>query len=116
MRSLVVLITAGAIAAAVAAVPANGATHCTNFKTGKVAISKLRASSAPCATATKVAKTWAKTAPQGHCVPKSLRSSANCTISGYRCHVTAQSTAVAPKSIATCKRGSRKLTWVAFFS
>jgi hypothetical protein len=116
MRSLIVLVTAAAIAVAVAAVPASGATVCTNFKSGKVAISKLRATHAPCATATKVAKTWAKTAPKGHCVPKSLRSSANCTISGYRCRVTAQPTAVAPKELATCKRGSRKLTWVAFFS
>jgi hypothetical protein len=113
MRYLVVLAAVGALAVVPAA---HGATACPGAKQGKVALSKLRASSTSCTTATKIAKTWARGAQKGHCVPRNVRSTAKCTVSGYSCRVTAQPTAVAPKELATCKRGPRKATWTAFFS
>jgi hypothetical protein len=112
MKSLIVLVTFAALAAVPAA---HAATACPSTKSGEVAISKLRATKADCTTAGKVAKTWAKGAQKGHCVPPNVRASASCTVSGYKCRVTAQPTAVAPKELATCKRGARKLTWTAFF-
>jgi hypothetical protein len=116
MRSLVVLIAAAALAVVAFVPAARGATACPATKSGKVAISKLRATKANCATAAKVGKRWAKGAQGGHCVPPNVKATAHCTVSGYKCRVTAQPTAVAPKELATCKRGARKLTWTAFFS
>ena len=113
MRYLVVL---AAMAALIAVPAAHGATVCPGAKQGKVDISKLRATSTSCATATKLAKRWAKRAPQGHCVPKSINATASCSVSDYRCRVSAEPTAAAPKELATCKRGPRKVTWVAFFN
>ena len=113
MRYLVVL----AALVALAAVPAaQGATVCPAATQGKVELSKLRATSTSCAAAAKLAKRWAKGAAKGHCIPKNINSTASCSLSGYRCRVSAEPTAVAPKELATCKRGPRKVTWVAFFS
>ena len=113
MRYLLVLVAVAALAAVPAA---RGATACPGAKQGKVALSKIRASSTTCTTATKIAKSWAKIAQKGHCVPPNIHATAKCTISGYKCTVKAQPTAVAPKELATCRRGVRKATWTGFFS
>jgi hypothetical protein len=113
MRYLLVLVAVAALAAVPAA---HGATACPGATQGKVQLSKIRASSLSCTTATKVAKSWAKLAQKGHCVPPNVRSTAKCTVSGYRCTVKAQPGVAGPKELPTCRRGVRKATWTGLFS
>jgi hypothetical protein len=113
MRYLLILVAVATLATVPAA---HGATACPGTKQGKVQLTKIRASNVNCTTVTKVAKSWAKLAEKGHCVPPNIRSTAKCSVSGYRCTVKADSGIAGPRELPTCRRGTRKATWVGIFS